>query len=184
MLLIEQGRLTYNYHPLDLTDMIYTVNLLNLMQEVVNDTRLAEFILNFEYKGSNSFAQTKDTNAEVYLKFYSGNERGNGNDYIWQANVNYYNGPYNIVGFTRHGETTINCNLHAVPISNDPVLIIKRFKNFVHEYCHLVGLTHTTGTWDFWSKRKWKYSAPYAIAEKAGDIAREKLDKGYYQWNA
>jgi len=152
-----------------------TYKLLKLCQIVMNSQELGEYILNMR------FEQTKYDNAEVYRRFYSGQERGTNFDGIWQAEINLYRKDNNIIGYTNKGSTIININLCTIPFNDNLIDISYRVGNLIHEYCHLVGLRHAP-RWQFWRYWRRKFSAPYRIGNKSRAIAENLLGSGEVEW--
>lgn len=178
MLRVEATSLTKD-HDLNPTnsEIIYTQKLLKLCQIVANKNEMADFIMNYRFK------QTKLRNAEIYNDFYSGSERGADFDGIWQAELNlYYKENTSVVGYTNKGSTVINLNLCVIPYSGDNLSIANRVGNLIHEYCHLVGFTHTHAL-NYFCRKYMKRSVPYKVGRQAKIIALYLLEEGVVKWD-
>lgn len=174
MLIVEATSVTRNGQRslVKTEELMFMLKMLKLCQIVMNHQQMSEFILNTE------FTQTCLSSYEVFDKFYSGNERSSGSDGIWQARINFYYKNNSTIGYTNKKSKLINCNEKYIQLNIEPVLVL--IANLVHEYCHLVGLTHSS--WQWWKKRQRRFSAPYAIGYEAGDLAATLINTGEVKW--
>jgi hypothetical protein len=175
MLLVETKSVTVEGEPAQMFELTYVNKLLKLCQIVMNHIYMQDFIMN------SSFTQTRDSNAELFHKFYSGKERRTDNDGVWEAEINVYYRDNGILGYTWSNSTEININALEIPMNKNPLAISARVGNLVHEYCHLVGMKHSP-KWKFWLWKRRKKSAPYKIGYEARGIARFLLEQGEVVW--
>ena len=176
MLVVETKSITNSSsQQIDPYDFMYVEKLLKFCQIVMNKQEMTEFIIN------EKFAQCSFDNAEVHRRFYSGQERGSDWDGIWEAEINIYYDPGTVIGYTNKGSTVININTYTIPMTSRDKDIANRVGNLVHEYCHLVGMTHSP-SWQWWRKKSMRRSAPYKIGSMAKRIARNLLEMEEVKW--
>lgn len=143
------------------------VEAINLVQWVVNQGDLRSYILNFTNRfGEKCFLQTRRTNLWHLEAFESGNERGSGRDRIWNIEIRYFDGSSGISAYTIPGDRKVWVNRTLLDGEVSDVC-----STLVHEYCHLVGMTHSLLD----ERGEWMQSAPYAIGAYAGYLIRRKL---------
>ena len=86
-----------------------------------------------------NFTQTTETNGRILERFNSGAERGSRVDGIWQAQISaYYKRWSSAVARTFTNSQEIQMNMAKHSFTERAIVT-----TLIHEYCHLVGMTHT-----------------------------------------
>lgn len=118
-----------------------------LMEWAINQQELRDYILNFtnEYKEKN-FLQSNQDNAWHLEKFVGG---------PCKFSIAYFDSTTEIIGYTDGVNKVVNLNDKY--LNRDLPAICN---TLIHEYCHMVGMTHS-----FFNPGNiiWAQTAPYAI---------------------
>jgi hypothetical protein len=141
---------------------------LDLLEWAINEQELREFILHFKNQFKFlCFLQTDESNEKILQRFVQGSERGTGADYEWDFVVDFFTAEGGIIGFTKEGDTTISLNTNYLGR-----MLPEICNTLGHEYCHLVGMTHSFDNpgWEIWSQ-----TAPYAIGQYIQYMVEKKL---------
>ena len=136
----------------------------------INHESFRKFIRDYtQLDGTQMFKQTKHSNEWHLKRFVEGNERlkAKKGDFEMDLDIKFYFKNNKVIGYTRKGSIEINLNTKYL-YRQVPSIV----NTLVHEYCHLVGMTHSYRNpgWDFWLQ-----TAPYAIGLKAEEMVSRLL---------
>jgi hypothetical protein len=144
------------------------IHALELVQWAINEPEFWDYILNFtNHYGRRHFLQTKETNARVLERLINGAERRSEADNGWDFVVRRFDSGGSLVAFVEEDGNTIYMNSEYMDRS-----IAEICNTLVHEYCHLVGLTHS-----FFDPGRdiWTQTAPYAIGQYVQYMVERRL---------
>lgn len=121
---------------------------------VINSSELSNYILNFKNQyGSRHFLQSDKSNKWHYNQFISGSELGSSSDNAWDSVISFFSSTTEIIGYTDGKQKTIYLNDKYMDRDLPSIC-----NTLIHEYCHLVGMSHS-----FFQSNEWPQTAPYAI---------------------
>jgi len=141
---------------------------LDLIRWAINEQEFWDYVLNFQNQyGCRQFLQTTETNARVLERLINGSERGSEIDNEWDFLISQFDSNGSLIAYVDEDGTVINLNSEYLGRS-----IAEVCNTLVHEYCHLVGLTHS-----FLDPGRniWSQTAPYAIGQYIQYVVERKL---------
>ncbi len=144
------------------------IQALELIRWAVNEPEFWDYILKFRNQyGRKQFLQTTETNARVLERLINGSERGSEVDNEWDFLIDTFESDGSLIAYVEEDGTVIHLNSQHMGRS-----IAEVCNTLVHEYCHLVGLTHS-----FLNPGKgiWAQTAPYAIGHYVQYMVERKL---------
>lgn len=147
---------------------------LSLIEWVINEQEFRDYILNFKNSyGEHKFLQTKNDNRWHLNSLIFESENKDGTLCYWDFEIKFFESDTEITGFVEPNKKVINLNSKRLNRSMASIC-----KTILHEYCHIVGMTHSL----FEPKNGvWKETAPYAISEFAEFLIARKLGDFKYK---
>lgn len=134
----------------------------------INQQELLDYILNFKNQyGDNQFLQTEKSNSWHLNQFTSGSELGTKIDHVWDSVIAYFNSTTEIYGYIDGKQKIIYLNEMYLG-RNMPAIC----NTLIHEYCHMVGMTHSLLNP---GDKIWAQTAPYAIGAYMQYMIETKL---------
>ena len=144
------------------------IQAIDLVQWAINEREFRDYVLNFRNQYERrQFLQTTETNARVLERLINGSERGSTIDNEWDFVIDQFESDGSLIAYVDEDGTVINLNSEYMDRS-----IAEVCNTLVHEYCHLVGLTHS-----FLDPGRniWSQTAPYAIGQYIQYMVERKL---------
>lgn len=130
---------------------------IDMLQIVINSPLFRHEILDYKTVAHGGFAQTNESSHRILERFVEGAERGSEIDNEIDLHLFFYINRWGrAIAYTTKGSIEINLNKKYFGTRG----IAELANTLIHEYCHLVGMTHSYRNpgWSIWN-----HTAPYAI---------------------
>lgn len=151
-------------------DKVKLYRAIQILDEVMNSKELKEMILNYSFKGSNTFNQNNGmTNQEIYDHFMTGAEDLKSEiDNTMDFDLTMYRSwnPWSKVkGYTK--PDTMRIWIHSKFYRRTSWTAIDVASNMAHEWVHKMGFGH-----EYYHNEDRPFTVPYAIGGLVGTVAK------------